>query len=62
MFLDFVQKARKYTILYSKAQQEQRLLFGTPPDIRFRETTFRGYSGPLQTLNVELGLLPTFGV
>ena len=32
------------------------------PDIRFRETTFRGYSDPLQTLNVELGLLPTFGV
>jgi hypothetical protein len=34
----------------------------TPPDIRFRETTFRGYSDPLQTLNVELGLLAPFGV
>jgi hypothetical protein len=34
----------------------------TAPDIRFRETTFRGYSDPLQTLNVELLLIAPYGV
>ena len=30
--------------------------------VGLRETTFRGYSGPLRTLNVELLLIATFGV
>ncbi len=34
----------------------------TPPDIRFGDTTFRGYYGPLRTLNVELLLIrPLWG-
>ena len=28
-----------------------------PPDIRFWDTTFRGYSGPFRTLNGELLLI-----
>ena len=43
-----------------------RELFGvsvseTPQNYRFGETTFRGYSGPLQTLNVELVLIVPYG-
>jgi hypothetical protein len=33
-----------------------------PQNYQFGETTPPGYYEPLQTLNVELGLLPTFGV
>ena len=33
-----------------------------PQNYRFGETTFRGYSALLRTLNVKLGLLRTSGV
>ena len=33
-----------------------------PQNYQFGETVPPGYSEPLQTLNVELGLLPTYGV
>ena len=34
----------------------------TPTDYRIRDTTAPSYFSPFQTLNVELLLLPTFGV
>ena len=32
-----------------------------PPDLGFGDATFRGYSGPLRTLNAELVLIVPYG-
>ena len=46
---------------YPVSGTEGDIVSEATPDYNPRETTFRGYSDPLQTLNVELVLIVPYG-